>query len=153
MWACGVWIVVVISKKRIFFLIPFFFQAETTTLRNTRTHHITTKTRFEQKQQQHTHTHTHTHTHDTHTHQGVVSVWTLVYLGTAAVCEQCELPVREPHYDLWSEQGRPSYGWRRVRLPDGCRFIGRAKTEGRNSYRGVVYDKYTVVLQLLGTSC
>ena len=41
------------------------------------------------------------------------------------------------------EQGRPSYGWRRVAISDGGQAIGRAKTEGRNSNRGVWYKFYS----------
>ena len=37
---------------------------------------------------------------------------------------------------------RPSYGWRRVRLLDGSRAIGREKKEGRNYYGGVWYRFY-----------
>ena len=54
----------------------------------------------------------------------------------AAVCERCELLVRDPCCDLRSDQGQPSYGSRCVRLSDGGRFIGRAKKEGKNSYGG-----------------
>ena len=52
------------------------------------------------------------------------------------MCERCELPEQELRCDLRSEQGRPSYGWRRVAISDGGRAIGRAKKEGRNSYGG-----------------
>ena len=54
----------------------------------------------------------------------------------AAVCDQCEILVRDPCCDLRSDQGQPSYGLRRVRLSDGGRFIRRAKKEGENSYGG-----------------
>ena len=80
----------------------------------------------------HTHTDTHTHKH-THTNHCVVAVWPPESQWIAAVCKRCELSVRESLYSLRSEQGRSSYGWRRVGLPVGGWFIGRAKTEGRNS--------------------
>ena len=50
--------------------------------------------------------------------------------------------MREPRCDLQSEQVRPSYVWRRVGLIDGRWFIGRVKTEGRNSHRGIWYMFY-----------
>ena len=50
------------------------------------------------------------------------------------MCERCELPVREPRCNHRSEQGRPSYGWRRVAISDGGQAIRRTKKEGRNSY-------------------
>ena len=59
-----------------------------------------------------------------------------------AVCERCELLVRDPQCGLQSEQGRPIYGWQCVGLPNIGRFIRRAKTEGRNSYGGVRYKVY-----------
>ena len=86
-------------------------------------------------------THTHTHTH-THTRHGVEAVWPPARQGTAAVCEWCELLVRVPRCDLRSDQGRPSYVWRRVRLLDGGHFVGRTKKEGRNSYGGGWYMFY-----------
>ena len=58
------------------------------------------------------------------------------------MCERCELPVQEPRYDLQLEQGRPSYGWRRVEILDSGRAIRRAKKEGRKSYGGVWYWLY-----------
>ena len=63
-------------------------------------------------------------------------MWPSARQGTAAVCERCELPVQEPRCNLRSEQGQPSYGWRRVAISYGGRAIGRAKKEGRNSYGG-----------------
>ena len=54
----------------------------------------------------------------------------------------CEILVREPRCDLRSEQGRPSYVWRRAAIIDGGRAIRRAKQEGRNSYGGVWYSFY-----------
>ena len=59
--------------------------------------------------------------------------------------------MRVPRCDIRSEQGRPSYGWRRVEILDGSRAIGRAKTEGRNSYRGVWYWFYDKSLKQTGT--
>ena len=56
--------------------------------------------------------------------------------GTADVCKQCEIPVREPCQNLRSEKGQRSYGWRRVGLFCGGRVIRRAKKEGRKSYVG-----------------
>ena len=50
--------------------------------------------------------------------------------------------MQEPRCDLRSEQGLPSYGWWRVKILNGGRSIGRAKKEGRNSYRGVWYWFY-----------
>ena len=47
--------------------------------------------------------------------------------GRMGGCERCELPVQEPCCNLRSEQGRPSYGWRRVAISNGGRAIGRAK--------------------------
>ena len=61
-------------------------------------------------------------------------MWPPACQRKAAVCEQCELSVQEPRCDLRSEQGRTSYGWRRVEILDGSRAIGRAKKGGRNSY-------------------
>ena len=58
------------------------------------------------------------------------------------MCEWCDLPVREPCCDLRSEQGRPSYGWRRVAISDGVWAIGMAKKEGRNSYGRGWYSFY-----------
>ena len=58
------------------------------------------------------------------------------------MCKRCELPVQDPRCDLRSEQGRPSYSWRRVAISDGARALGRAKKEGRNSYWGVWYSFY-----------
>ena len=58
------------------------------------------------------------------------------------MCEQCELLVREPCCGLQLDQGRLSYGWRLVGLPDSGWFIGRAKKEGRNSYLEVWYKVY-----------
>ena len=57
-----------------------------------------------------------------------------------------ELLVREPRCDTRSEQGRLSYGWQRVGLPNGGRFIRRAKKEGRNSNWGVWYRLYVSCL-------
>ena len=97
-------------------------------LTHTHTHtHIHTHT--------HTHTQIHTHTH-TYTHHGVVAVWPLARQGTQAVCKWCDLPVKEPCCNLLLGQGRPSYGWRRTGLLNSSRFIGRAKTDGLNSYGG-----------------
>ena len=58
------------------------------------------------------------------------------------VCKWCELPVKYPLCNLRSEQGWPSYVWKRFGLPNGGRVIGREKTEGRNSYRGGWYKFY-----------
>ena len=55
--------------------------------------------------------------------------------GMVAVCEWCEILMRELCCDLQLEQGWLSYGWWCVRLPNGGRITGRVKTEGRNSYR------------------
>ena len=55
--------------------------------------------------------------------------------GRAAVCKRCDLPVRKPFCNLRSEQVQKSYGWQRVRLSDGGRFIGRAKEEGSTVIR------------------
>ena len=63
-------------------------------------------------------------------------MWPPARQGTLAVCERCEILVREPRCNLQLEQGRPSNGWRRVGLLGGGWFIGRAKKEGRNSYGG-----------------
>ena len=71
-----------------------------------------------------------------------MAVWPLERQGAAAVCERCELPVRDPRCDLRSEQGQSINGWRRVGLSDGGRFIRSAKMEGRNSYGGVWYRFY-----------
>ena len=70
-----------------------------------------------------------------------MAVWHLARQGTAAVCERCELPVREPRCDLRSEQGQPSYGWWRGAISDGDRAIRRTKKEGRNSY-GVFFHSF-----------
>ena len=67
-----------------------------------------------------------------------------------AVCERCELPVSEPCCNLRSEQGQTSYGWRRVAISDSGRAIGRAKTEGRNSYGGVRYSFYGKLSKPMG---
>ena len=91
------------------------------------------------------HTHTHTHTHTPQCKCGLRRA-----KGTAAVCERCDLPVREFCCDIRSEQGRPSYGWRRVEILDGGRAIGRAKKEGRNSYGGVWYWFYSKLLKQTG---
>ena len=48
------------------------------------------------------------------------------------------------------EQGRLSYGWRRVKILNGGRAIGSAKKEGRNSYRGVWYFFYSKLLKPTG---
>ena len=83
------------------------------------------------------------HTH-THTHHGLVAVCPPVLQEIVAVCEWCELPVREPCCNLRSEQGWLSNGWRYVGLLDGGRVIRRVKTEGRNSYLGGVVICSTV---------
>ena len=84
----------------------------------------------------HTHAHTHTHTH-THTHHGVVLVWPPARQVMEALCEQCELPVKNSRCNFQSEKGRPVYGWQHVELPDDGRVTRRAKMEERNSYKGV----------------
>ena len=82
-----------------------------------------------------------THT-QIHIHHGVVAVWLPVFQVMVAVCKWCELTVIDPCCNLRLEKGWPSYGWRRVGLLNSIRFIGRAKTEGKNSYRGVWYMFY-----------
>ena len=77
-------------------------------------------------------------------------MWPLARHGTAAVCEQCEISVQDPRYNLRSEQGQPSYGWRCVKIIDGGQAIGRAKKEGRNSYGGVWYQFYGKLLRPTG---
>ena len=70
-------------------------------------------------------------------------VWPPTRQGGVAVCEPCELPLRYPRCDIQSERGWPSYGWRRVGLPNGRWFIGREKMEGRKYYGGVWYRFYS----------
>ena len=85
----------------------------------------------------HTYTNTHSHTNtQTHAHQCVVALWPPARQGTASMCEQCELPVRELCCDIRLEQGQPIYGWWHVRLSDGGPVIGREKTEESYSYGG-----------------
>ena len=84
----------------------------------------------------HTHIYADTNTHKQH---GVVVVWPPGRQGTAAVCERCEILLIHPLYDLRTDQGRPSYGWRHVGISDNSRINRRAKMEGRNSYGGLVY--------------
>ena len=71
-----------------------------------------------------------------------MAVWNPARQGTVAVCEQCEILVRDPYCDLWSYKGRLIYVWRRVGLSDNGRVIWRGEKEGRNSYRGVWYMFY-----------
>ena len=56
-----------------------------------------------------THTHPHTHTY-IYTNHSVVMIWTLVHKRPAAVCERCDLPVRDPCCDFRLEQEQPRYG-------------------------------------------
>ena len=58
--------------------------------------------------------------------------------------------MQEPCCNRRSEQGRPSYGWRRVKIIDGGQAIGRTKKEGRNSYVGVWYKFYGKLLKPTG---
>ena len=69
-----------------------------------------------------------------YTPHGVLEVLPPACQRTAAVCEPCDLLVREPRCNLQSEKGRTSYGWRGGGLPDSVQVIRSEKTEGRKSY-------------------